>query len=75
VREIPMEEDYTVDLLATTQSEGDEEAIKILADFAVDTAVNLASKVILNAITAGDFLGDCGGSIGVETWLMWERPQ
>jgi len=50
-------------LLATTQSDGDEEAKKIIADAVIDLTVDIIANAILNTITSGGYLAACGGGV------------
>lgn len=54
----------SVDLIATTQSDGSAEVTKFLVDEAVDLVVDIAAATILSSLSQGGYLAACGGGIG-----------
>lgn len=54
----------TPDLVVTSQSEGNEQLIKLAADTAVDFAADLATVAIASAATGGGYLKLCEANIG-----------
>ncbi|WP_221031817.1 hypothetical protein [Actomonas aquatica] len=59
--------DPAVDLLVTTQSEGDEEATKIVADAVVDLTVDIIANAVLSTVTSGGYLAACQPGVDVTT--------
>ncbi len=55
-----------VDLLVTTQSDGDEEATKIIADAVVDLSVDIIANAVLSTMTSGGYLAACGGGVSLK---------
>ncbi len=51
--------DTTPDLVVTSQSEGNERIIKLVADTAVDFAVDMTAGAVLATMTAGSYLEAC----------------
>lgn len=64
VRELPSQTNSAFNLFVTSQSSGNEKAMKVVADAAVDLAVDLTATVILSALTEGAYLEACEVSIG-----------
>lgn len=56
-------DDLGVDLIATTQSDGDEQSEKIIADAVIDIAIDLAANAILTTVTSGGYLAACSDDI------------
>ncbi|MBL9167705.1 MAG: hypothetical protein JNN07_08185 [Verrucomicrobiales bacterium] len=63
VRESPSQTAPEFNLVVTSQSSGNEKTMKIIADTAVDLAVDVTSTVILAALTEGAYLEACEASI------------
>lgn len=56
-------DDLGVDLIATTQSDGDEQTQKIIADAVIDIAIDLAANAILTTVTSGGYLAACSDDV------------
>ena len=52
--------DNSPDLIVTSQSDGNEQIIKLAADQAVNWAVDLTASVLLPALTGGGMMAPCG---------------
>ena len=61
LRELPRTAEENVNLVASTQSFGNEHLQKAAIDFVIDVAVNLSAQVILAALTGGSGNALCGG--------------
>ncbi|MDX9752693.1 MAG: hypothetical protein RBU29_01950, partial [bacterium] len=61
LKEIPRAADEQINLLATTQSYGNEFLQKAAVDFVIDMSVNIASQITLAALTGGVGNLECGG--------------
>jgi len=55
-------------LMATTQSDGDEETIVKVTDAAIDLAVDVTSSALLGVMTGGSYLQACGGVSGSQVF-------